>query len=178
MTTKQKTPAARTKVKASVPRYFKSLDLMLASIEYARKGMPNRAAKALSQAAQDPEVDQAIQQLSDQQQQLQDQDFQMQQQQNQDQGTQQMSRALARLIKASQQQQTEGDDQDEDGDEQDADCETSGSEMSGEDDFDSEDDLDIAMDDDDLDGEGVEEQVQASVKARLEKASRNRAARA
>jgi hypothetical protein len=178
------------KAKATGPQYFRAVDLLLAAVEYTRKGMPNRAAKALAEAAQDEQIDDALNQLDAQQQQLQDQDFQ-QQQAGQDQEPQvpdfeqqqqQTARALTRLIKASQQQVAESEDE---GDEDEGD-EFEGDEFEGDGDGDEDDnveeadlneeDLDMSIGDDD---EGEEEQmVQASVQARLTRAARNKARRA
>ena len=70
---KKKPVKANTSV--TKPQYFKAIDLLLAAVEYTRKGMPNRAAKALAEAAQDQQIDDAMNQLNDQQQDLQDQNF-------------------------------------------------------------------------------------------------------
>lgn len=173
------------KAKATGPQYFRAVDLLLAAVEYTRKGMPNRAAKALAEAAQDEQIDDALNQLDAQQQQLQDQDFQ-QQQDGQDQEPQvpdfeqqqqQTARALTRLIKASQQQVAESEDE---GDEDE------GDEFEGDGDGDEDDNVEEAdLNEEDLDmsigdgDEGEEEQmVQASVQARLSRAARNKARRA
>lgn len=167
------------KANTAKPKYFRALDLMLAAVEYTRKGMPNRAAKALAEAAQDQQIDDAIGQLSDQQQTLQDADFEQQQapQQSLDM-QQQTSRALARLIKASQQQVAEGQD---DGDEDEDDgAEFDEDEDEGDDaetaDL-AEDDLSIDLGQEDQEDEAGEMVVQASVQARLSRAARNKARR-
>jgi hypothetical protein len=159
----------KTRVQSSAPRYYRATDLMLAAVEYTRKGMPNRAAKALAAAATDRQVVNAMEQLGDQQQDLQDQDFMKQQNQNPDQ-EQQTARALTRLIKAGQEQmQDDAEDDDMDSDQDDV-------ETAGEMDSDQ-DDLDLEMDDDDQDPQ-AEAAVQASVQSRLARAARNREKRA
>lgn len=173
---------SKKNVKASVqPQYFRAVDLMLAAVEYTRKGLPNRAAKALAEAAQDPQVDEAVEQLNGQQQAMQDQDLEQLQQAPQ-QGIdqqQQTSRALARLIKASQQQIAEGQDEDDgDGDEDDSDADFDEDEEDESETADvDEDDLSIDFGQDDQDDESGEMAVQASVKARLNRAARNKARR-
>lgn len=162
------------------PQYFRAVDLMLAAVEYTRKGMPNRAAKALAEAAQDQQIDDALLQLNDQQQTLQDADFEQQQapQQSLDM-QQQTSRALARLIKASQQQVAEGQD-DEEEDEDDG-AEFDEDEVEEGDDAETadldEDDLSIDLGQEDQEDEAGEMVVQASVQARLSRAARNKARR-
>lgn len=173
-----KKPVKANTVKA--PQYFRAVDLMLAAVEYARKGMPNRAAKALAEAAQDQQIDDALLQLNDQQQTLQDADFEQQQapQQSLDM-QQQTSRALARLIKASQQQVAEGqDDEDEEGEDDGAEFDEDEDEGDDAETADlAEDDLSIDLGQDDQEDEAGEMVVQASVQARLSRAARNKARR-
>lgn len=171
-----KKPVKANTVKA--PQYFRAVDLMLAAVEYARKGMPNRAAKALAEAAQDQQIDDALLQLNDQQQTLQDADFEQQQapQQSLDM-QQQTSRALARLIKASQQQVAEGQD-DEEGEDDGAEFDEDEDEGDDAETADlAEDDLSIDLGQDDQEDEAGEMVVQASVQARLSRAARNKARR-
>lgn len=177
---KKKPVKANTSV--TKPQYFKAIDLLLAAVEYTRKGMPNRAAKALAEAAQDQQIDDAMNQLNDQQQDLQDQNFDQDPQGvDFDQQQQQTSRALARLIKASQQQvaedQSDEDDPDEDGDaEEDDDGDGDGKETADADSDDA-DDLSFGLDDEDQDSQDGEMAIQASVQARLSRAARNKTRR-
>jgi hypothetical protein len=171
-------PVQKKAVRASAPRYFRAIDLLLAAVQHTRDGHPVKAAKKLLEAAESQDVDQAMQQLNDQQQELQDQTFTGDQMNQEPQD--QMSRTLARLIQASRQQTAEqggddADDQDDDetvtdGDDQDEEVEA------GMDD----DGLDLGMEMDDQDDEisPVEQQVQASVANRLARAQRNKARRA
>lgn len=174
---------------AVAPTYFKALDLLMASVEYARSGKPIRAAKALADAVQDPSIDQAMDYLNDQQQQGLEQVDQFDDQEfddvELDQG--QMSKTLSRLIRGSQALETASEDDDEEDDEQDEEDdeddeeeddedgeseESSTKETAGED---GEEDLDITMDQED---DTEEQQVQASVSQRLARAARNKARRA
>lgn len=155
---------------SSAPRYYRATDLMLAAVEYTRKGMPIRAAKALAAAAADPHVVRAMEQLGDMQQDMQDEDFAPEKVDHE----QETSRALSRLIKASQQDEMH-DEPTMDDDDQDADDQ----QEAGMDDHDDQDDdsLDLGMDDKDQDPQ-AEAKVQASVRSRLERAARNRKRRA
>ena len=177
------------------PRYYRAVDLMLAAVSFAKEGKAAAAAQMLMKAAQDQEVDQAMQQLDGQQQDWQqqmDQNVVPEQQAPADE--QQMAKVLSRLMAAAikhqgpavladsdEDQDQEDDDEDGDGDEETADTDEDDSvqdDMSGLDaEFDNPDDMSIDLGDQEPEDEQGEMAVRASVKARLARAERNKARR-
>lgn len=168
---------ANRKQERATPRYYRATDLMMAAVEYTRKGQPVRAAKALAMAAQDRYVVRAMEQLDDQQQDMKDaafqqkgenQNMQEQQEQSPQDQQQQTARTLSRLIRASQERMQE---QDQEQDEQDED-------EQDQDENQGQDDLDLGLEqDEEPDQDEGEGSVQASVRDRLARARRNKAKR-
>jgi Ca-activated chloride channel homolog len=153
----------------TVLSYFRATDLLISAVTAMKKGDGVTAAKMLHKAIQDPQIDEAMQQLDEQQEQA------MQGQQTVEEQT---SRTLARLIQSSQQQQQEGDDQESDEEDEGED------EQQEEENADLVEDLDFGVEDEEIEGDDQvvedqsQQQVQASVSKRLERARLNKKARA
>jgi hypothetical protein len=164
-------------------KYFKALDLLMAAAEYAQKGLPVKASKALVAATAAPDFEAAMNALNTQQ--------ATAKLQVEVKPEAKISQALAKLITAknkakpvtaAEDDQDEQDEQEEQDDEQEDDQDDS--EESGLDDDMQDDDLDDELDMGILDGDDDEEeasdetqapagQEQSSVSARLARAERN-----
>jgi hypothetical protein len=155
----------------------------MASVEFARMKMPNRAAKALAEAVEQDDLDEALDFLDQQQQQAaqQDQDEQDDDTAEQQNQQQQTAKALTKLITASRGKTTASEQQEDLED-------ISFEDLDEEDASQDEGDLDLSMDDEDMsqddqDQQGQQQQgqqaaVKSSVSERLARAARNQSRRA